>query len=200
MLAAFDTAWGQAGIVRGDVRFIDVTGDVAERFSVLRQQDEVFELVQLSRQPGDTLSDLLSVNVFFIRGFAGEMGATLGVSAGIPGVAGIHGSPGTGLVFSANNLGRRGGNELTGQTLAHELGHFLGLFHTTERNFGGTDPIDDTPVCPDIGSGNPNCPDVDNLMFPLASWSGVAEITAGQSVVLRANPLTRRTARTDATD
>jgi len=200
MLSAFDTAWGQAGIVRGDVRYIDVTGDVADRFSVIREQDEVFELVQLSRQPGDTRSDLLSVNVFFIRGFAGNMGSTLGVSAGIPGVAGIHGSPGTGLVFSANNLGRRGGNELTGQTLAHELGHFLGLFHTTERGFGGTDPIDDTPACPDIGNGNPNCPDVNNLMFPLASWSGTAEITTGQSIVLRANPLTKRTSRTDPTE
>lgn len=191
MLNAFGTAYAAAGISLGEVRYLDVDGDVADRFTIIRTQDEVFDLVQLSRQPGPTRDDLLRVNVFFNRGFAGEMGGTLGVSAGIPGALGLHGAEATGLVFSGDGLSR-GAQVTVGQTLAHEVGHFLGLFHTTEQTGGGRDQLDDTPVCTTIRSAPlSECPDVSNLMFPVAAWRGVAEISEGQAVILRANPLTK---------
>ena len=189
MLEQFDLAYAQAGVQLGDLRYFDVIGDVEERFRIIRDQDEVFELVQLSRQPGEARDDLLRVNVFFNEGFAGRMGGVLGVSAGIPGAMGLHGAEATGLVFSASNLGPRG-NAQVGQTLAHELGHFLGLFHTTEQR-GGQDHLDDTPVCETIQDDLSGCPDLENLMFPVAAWSGDAEVSAGQTVIIRANPLTK---------
>jgi len=199
MLGAFDTAYAQANVQLGDVRYFDVLGDVAERFQILRDSSAIGDLVQLARQPGASRDELLSVNVFFVRGFAGEMSGTLGVSSGIPGVPGVHGSPGSGLVFSAGSLGSARGNVLVGQTLAHEVGHFLGLFHTTELRGQGADQFEDTPICEDIGQGgNRNCPDVSNLMFPTAGWSGVAEISPGQAMVIRANPLTKVRPRTSA--
>ncbi len=197
MLDEFHAAYAQANISFADVRYLDVVGDVADRFSVIRSEDAMRDLVSLSRQPGERRTDLLSVNVFFVRGFSGDMSGTLGVSSGIPGVPGIHGSPGTGLVFSAGGLGSSRGNRTVGQTLAHELGHFLGLFHTTEQNNAGVDQLDDTPVCLDIGRGNPDCPDIENLMFPVAAWSGLAQITPGQALILRANPLTKISSRTE---
>ena len=191
MLEQFDLAYEQAGVELGELRYFDVIGDVEERFQIIRSQDEVFELVQLSRQPGETRDDLLRVNVFFNQGFGGQMGGVLGVSAGIPGAMGLHSAEATGLVFSASNLGGRG-NAQVGQTLAHELGHFLGLFHTTEQR-GGADHLEDTPECETIGEGLGDCPDLQNLMFPVAAWSGTAQVSLGQTVIVRANPLTKQT-------
>lgn len=192
VLDELQRVYAQAGIGIGAIRYNDVQGDVAERFTVIRDQDEVYELVKLSRQPGDTLDELLSVNVFFIEGFAGsDMGGVLGISTGIPGAAGLHGSPASGLVFSAAMLGRSSGNQSVGQTLAHEIGHYLGLFHTTEQQNLDRDQLDDTPSCPDIGFGNPSCPDASNLMFPIANFRDDIRLTNGQALIMRANPLTR---------
>jgi len=200
MLEAFDEAYAQANIALGDISYYDVIGDVQEQYRIIRAQDAVFDLVQLSRQPGEDRSDLLSANVFFIQGFGGEMGGVLGVSAGIPGAAGVHGSQGTGLVFSANSLRGADGARLVGQTLAHEVGHFLGLFHTTEQQGGGADQLADTPECPrDIGGGNPRCPDSSNLMFPIALTRPETLLSDGQILIMRANPLTKTRSRIAAT-
>lgn len=200
MLAEFDNVWRQGGIRLGDVQYYDVTGDVSDQYAVIREQNAVFDLVQLSRQPGTTRGDLLSTNVFFIQGFAGEMGGVLGVSAGIPGAAGVHGSPGTGLVFSADNLRGAGGATLVGQVLAHEFGHFIGLFHTTESQGGGTDQLDDTPVCDIRNTNLQNCPDASNLMFPTALFRNFLEVSDGQILIARANPLTKSVSRTADTE
>lgn len=53
---------------------------------------------------------------------------------------------------------------LYGETLAHEVGHYLGLFHPVEIDYAGWDAIEDTPECAEEAeclsrlSGN--------LMFP----------------------------------
>lgn len=198
MLAAFQESLGDAGLAVGDVRYFDVTGEVRNRFTLIREDSEAFELVRLARQPGPTEGDLMSVNVFFIQGFAGDMSGTLGISAGIPGSAGLHGGPGGGLIFSSASLQRSGGR-LVGQTLSHEVGHYLGLFHTTEFNFLGQDHLEDTPVCPTIGRGSSACPDFTNLMYPAAANRPRTELTPGQAQILRANPLTRSVSRSATT-
>ncbi len=61
-----------------------------------------------------------------------------------------------------------------GMTMVHELGHFLGLFHTTEANLTTHDPLADTAECTAMP-----CPDGRNIMFA-TFWgaSGGVGITA----------------------
>jgi len=71
--------------------------------------------------------------------------------------------------------------------------HFLGLFHTTEKDGSNHDPLGDTPECSSGDDANSNgtlepseCPDGGNLMF----WgqSDTADLSDDQSWVLRRNP------------
>lgn len=51
----------------------------------------------------------------------------------------------------------------------HELGHFLGLKHTTEYGGNEFDKIEDTPECPGMSKDDPGydlCPDRHYIMFP----------------------------------
>jgi hypothetical protein len=92
--------------------------------------------------------------------------------------------------------------------MAHEIGHYLGLRHTTEvikglgvpqepefeQAFGLSDPLDDTPECASPARLGTRCPDYTNLMFPAAPTAadGVdPTLSAAQGAVLRSSPLTR---------
>jgi len=53
---------------------------------------------------------------------------------------------------------------ILGETLAHEVGHYLGLFHPVETDWDKWDAIDDTPECDDQNSCVAQLGT--NLMFP----------------------------------
>ncbi len=87
------------------------------------------------------------VNLFFIEDYS--YSGNLGNAAGIPGSMGIANSwNGVLNSLSAHATGATLDTQLLGETAAHEMGHQLGLFHTTES--GGTvfDIISDTAECP----------------------------------------------------
>ncbi len=160
------------------------------RYSVIRDLYDVFNLVAASQTPSGGLEQKLAVNVFLIEDFnVADAPGLLGLSTGIPGMAGLHGTTGSGLVFSTASLGLD--NASLGQTLAHEVGHFLGLRHTTEHGGSSADPISDTPRClnPQLGF---KCQDAENFMFPF-SLGGNRQVksTAGQRFVLRRSPLVK---------
>ena len=74
--------------------------------------------------------------------------------------------------------------------MAHETGHFLGLFHPVETDYDLFDAIDDTSEC----SLRTECEDLlgSNLMFPypvctFASCVTQDQLTSGQSDVLQQN-------------
>ncbi|MGM0558898.1 MAG: hypothetical protein ACQEVA_21095 [Myxococcota bacterium] len=193
----FDRIYQQVGLEIGNINYIDVTGDAATEFSIVRSQRAVQELVATSTRPAGGYDEALSANIFFVQGM--ELGGAIGISMGLPGPAGLHGTPASGVVFTSEYMGRTvpdrftnsdvDGNEFTGLIIAHEVGHYLGLFHTTEQDGRGTDPVDDTAEC-DSSDFPSDCPDLNNLMFPLAG-KGHTEVSAGQTFMMKSNPLTK---------
>lgn len=181
--------YGKMDVSAGVANYIDVSDSVASSYSIIRDFNDVYDLVATSTAPGSGKEAALSVNVFLINDFnISEAPGLLGVSTGIPGVAGLHGNSGAGLVFSTAALGDD--NRQLGQTMAHEIGHFLGLRHTTEHGFGVYDPITDTPEClnPQLASF---CPDSSNFMFAFALGGQQTDVTGGQEYVVRRNPLVK---------
>ena len=73
-----------------------------------------------------------------------------------------------------------------GETLAHEVGHYMGLFHPVESDYRYWDALSDTPRC----EGRQECEESlgENLMFPysICDWTtcqAVWEITDDQAGV-----------------
>ena len=194
MVETFEAIWEPAGFTVGEVRWFDAAEDVSTRYSIIRGQGDAQRLVANTDLPGDTTDEALSVNVFFTRAFRFSDGSgVIGISLGIPGPAGLHGTGNSGVVFTSEFFGTSApdgtdGTDYTAIVFAHEIGHYLGLFHTTEQSLDSFDPVEDTPEC---RSGFPgSCPDLRNLMFPLAGADHTI-VTPGQAAMVRANPLTK---------
>jgi len=87
------------------------------------------------------------VNLFFIEDYSDS--GSLGNAAGIPGSMGTANSWNGVLISLSAHESEEAGleSQLLGETAAHEMGHQLGLFHTTEE--GGTvfDILTDTAEC-----------------------------------------------------
>lgn len=186
VIDGIDAVFASAGISVGEVRYFDAAEDVADDYRIIRGNRDALELAETSVLRGETMDDALRMNLFFTRGF--NFGGVIGISMGIPGAPGLHGSPSSAVVFTSEYLGDAEGNALTAQLIAHELGHFLGLFHTTEMDSAAFDNLADTPEC---RSGFPDgCPDRLNLMFPFAG-ADHTELSFEQGRVIQYNPLTK---------
>lgn len=128
----------------------------------------------------------------------------LGIAGGIP-AAPYQGTRGSSLVVAVEpHTFQQGGSTLLStsmfsSTIAHELGHMFGLFHTTEQDGEEHDPIGDTPQCTLEGrDANENdrvdveeCQGAgaDNLMFWGADEGSPGLLSATQSMILRNHPL-----------
>lgn len=130
-------------------------------------------------------------------GMSEEVRSILGIAAGIPGSLGTKGNANG--VMVALGIGSDGDFLFrsaieTAKVAAHEIGHFIGLFHTTERG-GRTDPLGDTPFCElsegGILPGAEECPDGFNLMFPYVRGDGQvgALLTDDQRFVIANSPM-----------
>jgi len=171
-----------SGLIRfGEVAYYDIP----ETYDVIETGDEARELWHSHSLPGPRG---MSVNAFIVDSIDFGSGVA-GFTSGTPGPAGIFGTPASGLVVA-----NQGGGPRTGVTVAHELGHFLGLRHTTRLSYApdgtmdvmGEDGIGDTPFCE--GGAIAECPDYRNLMFPLYPQDGLA-LTAAQLAVVEGNPI-----------
>ncbi|MFO0775644.1 MAG: hypothetical protein U0172_13370 [Nitrospiraceae bacterium] len=218
ILTEFRRILAQAGIQPGNTLTFDCPNNAASEFAVLEGSEEQAQLFSL-RPPDDAN---IGLNIFFVQdiqldGIAG----VLGISGGIPGPARMQGTGSSGIAISlvAPRIGSLQSGDLVrrGRTMAHEVGHYLGLFHATERtgstpssptNFVNVDPIPDTPEClatvdlPPGGDGDQGVDPTEcgiaggarNLMFWTQGPDSLGprdQISANQSFVLVRNPLVR---------
>lgn len=138
------------------------------------------------------------LNLFFISDFTDAPG-TLGIAAGVPGPNGITGTTGSGVILAIDSHLDASGQldtTLLGETMAHEAGHQLGLFHTSEGDGSEHDLVGDTPECaPEMdtdGDGQlsaAECPDGLNFMFWAAAEQSQSEMSGDQSTVLFLSPI-----------
>ena len=149
-----------------------------------------------------------TVNLFFVEDQPSGETAILGVSAGIPGSMSIA-SSWNGVInyLSAHATGSTLNSQVLGETVAHEMGHWLGLFHTTEAAGSSFDPLSDTAQCPISLDGDSDgkvyaeeCEGygADNLMF-WTTWSTSSQaagktqekLSTEQQYILKYSPIAK---------
>ena len=133
----------------------------------------------------------------------------MGNAAGMPGSMGdVNSWNGVLASLTAHATGTALDAQLLGETAAHEMGHQLGLFHTTEAEGNEFDILSDTPEC-SWSSQNNDGNDVvsaeecdgfggDNLMF-WTPWSSVSRsagkkqetLSSHQQHVLKYSPIAK---------
>ena len=201
------------GFRPGAVAFREVLGRVADRYAAIdielaaireydvagALRDELRELtVHTETDPAGALTDQVvekldrlfelsagvddgGLNLFLVS----KMGPVLGISGGIPGALGLHGTAASGVAIALDAVGL----EHADRVLFHELSHQLGLFHTSESDGFALEPLSDTPLCGAaqdsdldgvLRAGECRAHGADNLMF----WEGFGDVLSAQQVEL----------------
>jgi hypothetical protein len=169
------------------------------------------QYASVSRSPTNSITSALisqgsseAVNLFFIEEYSDA--TLLGNASGIPGSMKMANSwNGVLNSLTAHATGSTLYSQLLGETVAHEMGHQLGLFHTSERGGTSFDILSDTPECAisrDNDSGGTvsaeECDGYggDNLMF-WTTWSSSSQaagktqetLSSYQQHVLKYSPI-----------
>jgi hypothetical protein len=161
MLQTLGTLLAGGGINLGTVAFKDVSDAARVKYATGVSADKTGPCDELSQmftlsQPGNAL------NLFLVDDITstGAGGRVVGIDGTIPGPSTFGGVVHGGAAVSIADLHavRAGGScsgaidircgaDLVAFIAAHETGHFLGLYHTTEGVGEYFDPLGDTPIC-----------------------------------------------------
>ena len=221
------TFYAQVGVCVRTVKVFDVptwaqnsygSSISADKTDPCSALDQMFTL----SQPGNAM------NFFLVQSITAKVGSSgqqvVGIDGTIPGPATIGGTVHSGAAVSIADLGSIGcagpisikgcGPDSVAYIAAHEGGHYMGLFHTSEASGEFFDPLTDTPTCrcqtcvaaTQVGSCNrdgtgtqvlpQNCrrPDGscgggDDLMFWIFDQSSAGHLSPQQGQVMRLNPV-----------
>ncbi len=233
MVTSLGQLFAQANVTIGSVKYTPLP-DVLATYATgvdIDQSGACGPLSQLLKfaAPGNTL------NIFFVSSFrasglpSGQ--SIVGIDGTIPGPSTIGGTVASGAAVSTLNI-RAGtgtaactgpfnlncGADETAYIIAHEAGHFLGLYHVTEAEGTLFDPLADTATCAcsacaplasrsrcadasptpvnayqmkvtDCSQVSTTCGEGTNLMFWQLGATSAGTLTLEQQSVLRANPL-----------
>ena len=190
-LSELDERLRTVGLQLGDVRRHWIGGELGSRLAVLDgdrgRLPELGELFSLSA------GALPGVPVFLVR----HIDFFLAIGGGVPGPMAVPGTSASGIAIGADDAG-----DALGAVLAHELGHFLGLFHLIEPDGSTRENLSDTPRCDLMADSDADgvltaaeCDGLgaQNLMFwsLRASGSPPGQLSAGQGAVARTAPILR---------
>jgi hypothetical protein len=186
------------GIALGSVTFHDIDPAVKTKYAANGQvdvdsSDPCSDLSQLFTFSGASKPSQ-SVHIFFADVLAAPVVGQFkiaGVDGSIPGPSGFPGTIMSGAIVGLEDFGLGSctgpspslstcGTDNTAYVTAHEIGHWLGLFHTTESDGTSFDTLTDTAPCPCAicaqTSQRASCSDV------IASGNGSTVVTNGQCV------------------
>jgi hypothetical protein len=232
MASRLTTLFAPAGLCIGTITFYDVPAWAKARYASLdvgTPQDPCGDYRQLLTlvSPGST-----AMNLYFLDEIIDPTqngGTTVGYDGAIPGPPTFPGTVAGGAVVSAADLGSGAsscsgtyapldcGSDLVATIVAHETGHFLGLFHTADFMGTSFDALVDTPACvcsacaapadraacadQPAPSGPPTevdrticlrgtqlCGGADYLMFWQVSGASRGFLSPDEATVMRANP------------
>jgi hypothetical protein len=161
---------------------------VPSSFATISSETELTKAFALGGSAG-TADGTQALHVILTNDILG--GEAWGIAPGIPGAHTRTGTPMSSVVLSLI-----GPADLDGVALFHEVGHFLGLNHTSEFVPGLFDPLSDTPRCLDIDPNDPMkllaCPDVKNFMFPTVGTTfDRVTVEKSQAIVFDSSPAIR---------
>lgn len=146
-LTEFRTIYLTAGVTLGEIGYFDVPAGQAGQYAVIDSTDgkdsELRKLFELSAGAPNN-----AMNFFLVREISGGGAGfvILGIAGGIPGIPFEQGTNASGVAVTAQDLAQD--PKSVARTMAHEGGHWLGLWHLTEQNGQMFDPLSDTPECP----------------------------------------------------
>lgn len=184
ILDGLGSLWGDLGLEVGTVRYFDFDGDV-DKYTVVDGEEEFGNLL---REAGSGVH----LTFFMVQDIdLGDGASILGLSGGPPGVATVGGTSKSGVVINVANAASN--PDEVALIMAHEGGHFVGLFHPTEKAGDGHDPLGDTPECPDgnsdgtVSTSECTGKGAENVMWWAAKTGTSVEFSADQAWVVGRN-------------
>jgi hypothetical protein len=165
LLQTIDAYLAPTGIQLGTITHVDLD---RPEFSTIATWDEVGEMFRTSSEVGRPRA----LNVYCIQKFVDPLNPVVGLSGGEPGPL-QNGTVDSGIAIRMSPF-------FTcpdclpsfGSLFAHEIGHYLGFYHTSETDLESWDPFADTPECHDLPDLRA-CPDWSYVMFPVIHAANV---------------------------
>lgn len=172
-----DRIYDQVGIDIGEIAYHDIDSS----YAII---EDMFsgggDLGQMFSESAD--AELDGPSVFFVEQLTspfGGAGGILGISGGIPGPMLVGGSVRSGVAIATDSSQQAGAPGIA-PVVAHEIGHYLGLFHTTESAMGGWGDMPSHDPLPDTAQDDPS--------YLMHATGHGEEMSEWQGRVMRKNP------------